>query len=199
MPARRAGHAPEATVTRFAVLALLIPSALAAQQRGFTVGVTGFTGGDWQPSGVEIGLLRAVGGTPGQSLGAMLCVGGFVQDQAVLVGGSTGFFMSVVGTFRRPLVTLASVGQETNLSYARLVGVLELGVSKDFNSPLPQGNVRGTGAALLGLSFGGDGRLDESFAILAGPAWFVGDATNTHAQVTMRFQSALGRRRRGGA
>ncbi len=185
-------------MTRLAVLALIIPSVLAAQQRGYTVGVTGFTGGNWQPSGVEIGLLRAVGGTPGQTVGAMLRVGGFVQDQAVLVGGSTGFFTSVVGTFRRPLATIASVGQENDLSYARLVGVLEVGVSKDFNSPLPQGNVRGTGAVLLGLSFGGGGRLDQNFAILAGPAWFVGDATNTHAQVTMRFQSPLGRRRRGG-
>lgn len=184
-------------MTRLALLALLVPSALAAQQRGYTVGVTGFTGGSWQPSGIEIGLLRAVGGTPGQSVGAMLRVGGFVQDQAVLVGGSTGFFTSVVGIYRRPLVTFAAVGQENDLSYARLIGVLEAGVSKDFNSPLPQGNVRGTGAALLGVSFGGGGRLDESFAVLAGPAWFVGDATSTHAQVTLRFQSPLGRRRAG--
>jgi hypothetical protein len=180
-------------MTKLVMLALLLPSTLAAQQRGYTVGVTGFTGGAWQPSGVEVGLLRSLGSTPGQTFGVLLRVGGFVQDQAVLVGGSTGFFTSVVGVVRRPLATIAAVGSDRDLSYARLVGVLELGLSKDFNSPLPQGDLRGTGAVLLGISFGGGGRLDENFAILAGPAWFVGDASSTHAQVTLRFQSPVGR------
>lgn len=185
-------------MTRLSVIACLLPSALAAQQRGFTVGVTGFTGGNWQPSGVEVGTLRAVGAAPGQSVALMLRLGSFVQDQAVLIGGTTGFFVSVVGAYRRPLLTIAAMGSERDLSYARLAGVLELGVAKDFNSPLPQGNVRGTGAALVGFSFGGSGRIDENFAILGGPAWFVGDASSMHAQFTMRFQSPLGRGRRRG-
>ncbi|MEK6610214.1 MAG: hypothetical protein AABZ35_04770 [Gemmatimonadota bacterium] len=185
-------------MTRLSVIACLLPSALAAQQRGFTVGVTGFTGGNWQPSGIEVGTLRAVGAAPGQSVALMLRLGGFVQDQAVLVGGSTGFFMWVIGAYRRPIVTIAAMGSERALSYARLVGVLELGISKDFNSPLPQGAARGTGAVLFGISFGGGGRIDENFAILAGPALFVGDASSAHAQVTMRFQSPLGRGRRRG-
>lgn len=183
-------------MSRFALLAILVPSVLAAQQSGYTFGVTGFTGGDWQPSGVEIGLIRAVGRAPGQSVALMLRVGSFVQDQAVLVGGSTGFFTSVVGAFRRPIATLATVGSERNPAYVRLVCVAELGVSKDFNSPLPQGALRSTAAALFGFSFGSPGRIDESFAILAGPALFVGDASSSHAQVTMRFQSPLGRRSR---
>lgn len=184
-------------MSRFALLALFVPSVLAAQQSGYTVGVTGFTGGDWQPSGVEIGLMRAVGAAPGQAAALMLRVGSFVQDQAVLVGGSTGFFTSVLGAFRRPIATLAIVGSERHPAYLRLLAVAELGASKDFNSPLPQGGFRGTAALLFGFSFGSAGRIDESFALLAGPALFVGDASSSHAQVTMRFQSPLRRGRRG--
>ena len=186
-------------MSRFLALVVVVPTMVGAQERGYTVGVTGYTGGDWQPSAVEIGLMRAVGGTPGQTAAVMLRLGSFVQDQAVLVGGTTGFFTSVVGVYRRPILTIAAMGSERALSYARMVGVLELGASKDFNSPLPQGGVRGTGALLIGFSFGGGGRIEESFAILGGPAIFVGDSSSTHAQFTMRFQSPLGRGRRRGS
>jgi hypothetical protein len=144
---------------------------------------------------VDLGLVRAAG-RPGAAVGLLLRLGSFVQDQAVLVGGTQGFFAALFGVYRRPLADLAEVGTVRNPSYVRLVAVAELGGSLNFNSPLPQGGAHGEAALLLGLSLGGPGRIDDSFALLVGPAWFAGDRTTTHAQVSLRYQSSLGSRGR---
>lgn len=172
-------------------IALLAPAAALAQ-RGYTIGVTGFTGGSWQPSGVEAGLVRSAGGASGREVGAMLRLGGFVQDQAVLIGGSQGFFVQLLGMYRQPITTLAMVGSDRNPSYVRLIGVIEGGPSGDINPPAPQTrNYHVSIAALLGFSFGDARLVDEGFSVLAGPAQFVGGTSTLHAQVSLRFQAPL--------
>ena len=196
-------------MTRILLAVLALPSLLAAQElptyaapgrRGFSIGVTGFTGGSWQPSGVDVAVLRPFGAPASHgvvSLGARL--GSFVQDQAVLIGGSQGFFVTALLGVRRPVANLAMVGTDRDPSWVRLVAAPELGVSAGINSPLPEGSYWGTGALLLGLSFGGDQRIDENFAILAGPAVFAGKAgANLHVQVSLRYQTSSGGTRRRG-
>jgi hypothetical protein len=196
-------------VTRILLVALALPSIVAAQEpptyaaaasRGFAIGVTGFTGGNWQPPGVDLALLRPVGAPTGHgvmSLGVRL--GSFVQDQAVLIGGSKGFFVTALLGVRRPIANLAMVGTDRDPSWVRLVAAPELGVSAGIDSPLPEGGYWGTGALLFGLSFGGDQRIDENFAILAGPAVFAGKGgANLHLQVSLRYQTSSGGTRRRG-
>jgi hypothetical protein len=191
-------------VTRILLAALALPAIVAAQElptpataaapRGFAIGVTGFTGGNCQPSGVDLALLRPVGSPPGHgvmSLGVRL--GSFVQDQAVLVGGSKGFFVTALLGVSRPIANLAMVGTEQDPNWVRLVAAPEVGVSAGADSPLPEGSYWGTGALLLGLSFGDDQRIDQNFAILAGPAVFAGkDGAHLHLQVTLRYHASSG-------
>lgn len=205
------------TLGTLVVLALFAQSGLAAQRReappqlqgdqpetgagrGWAVGVTGFTGGLWQPSGVDVSLLRAVGSPARHDVAAFgVRVGAFVQDQAVLVGGSQGIYVTALLGLRRPLLNLAMVGTERNPSWVRLVAAPEVGLSVGANSPLPQGGWWGSGALLLGVSFGSDQRVEENFTILAGPALFAGEGgTDGHAQVTLRYQAPLARTRRPG-
>lgn len=193
-------------MTRILLAVLALPSLLAAQElptyaaparRGFSIGVTGFTGGIWQPSGVDVAVLRPFGAPASHgvvSLGVRL--GSFVQDQAVLIGGSKGFFVTVLLGVRRPVANLAMVGTDRDPNWVRLVAAPELGVSAGADSPLPQGSYWGTGALLVGLSFGSDQRIDENFAILVGPAGFVGRTASAHLQVSLRYQTTFSGRRR---
>jgi hypothetical protein len=158
--------------------------------RGLIIGVTGFTGGTWQPSGVEVGLFRPVGQAPGRSLSAMVRLGSFVQDQAVIYGRTTGFFVAGLAGARTPLATLAEVGTGPNPSAVRFVGVVEVGGNLNFNSPLPQGGSMGVAAALVGIAFSSDaGRVDRGFAFLLGPAGFFGRRSTAHFQLSLRYQS----------
>ena len=194
---------------RFLMIAALIPAPLLAQEadsvprpsavagplrRGLTFAVTGFTGGQWQPSGVEAGMVRAVGSGSTSWVGASVRLGSFVQDQAVYIGRTTGFFVAALVSARTSLATLAVVGTERNPSFVRLIGMVEGGVSLNINSPLPQGGSHLETAALFGLSFGGGrGRVEDSFALLVGPAGFFGKQADSHLLVALRYQTALRR------
>lgn len=179
---------------------LLLPSLLTAQDadplgsrdngRGILIGVTGFTGGDWQPSGVDIGLIRGLGRGEGSSVSLGIRAGSFVQDDGVVYGRTTGFYAGAIVGLRTPLATIADVGTGPNPSAIRLVAVAEGGGLVTYNSPMPQGGAMGSVAALLGISFSnGPGRIDRGFALLAGPAWFFGKTTTGHVQVSLRYQS----------
>jgi len=203
-------------MNRIALLAALLalPSALAAQagpvarprapwqddslpvdaSRGTALGVTTYAGGDWQPSGVDAQLAWKTPGLPVASIGVGLRLGSFVQNQAVWMGGSRGFFVAALASARRPLLTIAEVGSEGNPSYLRAELVLEAGAALNLNSPLPQGGGNGVVAAMLGLTFGGRYAMDQSFLVLIGPAWFVGKASDLHTQVSFRMNMPRGRR-----
>ena len=186
-------------MTRLAALLLIAPALLAAQEprdsvmpparRGLVAGVTGFTGGTWQPSGLEIGVLRSLG--TARYVSAMVRLGSFVQDQAVVYGSTTGFFTAFLVGARAPLAMLAAVGLGPDPSAVRVVGAIEAGGEVNFRSPLPQGRAMGIAAAMIGLSFGSaTGPLEQGFAVLAGPAVFFGQATTNHIQVSLRYQNA---------
>lgn len=171
--------------------------ALAQPRRGWTIGVTGYTGGTWQPSGVDAGLVRKVGERPGRTVAMTMRVGSFTQDQAVLVGRTRGFFAALLGQYRFPLVRLLELGTPERVTGAvRLMGLLETGVSVNFNSPLPQGNYHGLGAVMLGAGVGGDEGVDDSFGFFVGATGlFGGGVSSTHFTASLRYQSGFGRRR----
>jgi len=190
---------------------LVLPRALAAQQgprgrptppwedslpvdsdRGTALGVTTYSGGDWQPSGVDGQMTWRTRGLPVASVGLGVRLGSFVQNQAVWIGGSQGFFAAAVGSARRPLANLVAVGSESYPSYLRAELILEGAAAVNFNSPLPQGGANGILAAMLGFSFGGRYPMDQSFVVALGPAWFVGKTSDWRMQVSFRMQMPRG-------
>jgi len=200
-------------MNRFALLALLLalPVTLEAQagpgdrrppsrfdeardsvpvnaRSAWVFGVTTFTGGDYQPSGVDAALAFRTSGLPFKAVGIGLRLGSFMQNQAVAIGRSLGYFAAAVANLRRPLVTLATVGSEDNPTYLKLELILEGVASLAANSPMPQGAVSGIIAPLLAISIGSSGVLDQGQSLVFGPAWFVGEKAEWHLQVGLRFQ-----------
>jgi len=200
-------------MNRFALLALLavLPVTLEAQagpgdrrppsrfdepedsvpmnaRRAYVFGVTTFTGGAYQPSGVDATLAFRTDGLPFKAAGIGLRLGSYIQNQAVLIGRSQGYFAAAVANLRRPLVTLATVGSEDYPTYLKLELILEGVASFATNSPMPQGNVSGILAPLLAISFGNRGILDQGLSLVLGPAWFVGKTADWHPQLSFRFQ-----------
>ena len=162
--------------------------------RGYLFGVTTFAGGTWQPSGVEGELLFRTDRLPCSSVGIGLRLGSFIQNQAVLIGGTQGFFAAVVANARLRLATLWMVGSERNPTFVKLELVPEAVASLNAHSPMAQGSTSLTGAALFGVTVGGRGPMDQTFLLLAGPAWFGPKASEWHAQVSMRFTAPIGGR-----
>jgi hypothetical protein len=162
--------------------------------RGYQFGVTTFAGGTWQPSGVEGQLLFRTDGMPFSSVGIGLRLGSFIQNQAVLIGGTQGFFAALVANMRLRLLTLWMVGSERNPTFVKLEVVPEAVASLNANSPMAQGSTALIGSALLGVTIGGRGPMDQTFLLLAGPAWFGPKASEWHAQVSLRFTAPIGGR-----
>jgi hypothetical protein len=151
-------------------------------------GVTTFTRGDYQPSGVEATLAFRTSGLPFKAVAVGLRLGSFIQNQAVLIGRTKGYFAAGVANVRRPLVTLATVGSGDNPTFIKLELILEGVASLAANSPMPQGNLSGILAPLLAISIGNNGVLDQGQSLVIGPAWFVGKTAEWHPQVSFRFQ-----------
>ena len=160
----------------------------------YGVGVLGYTGGTWQPSGVEVALLWGLNRHTATVAGATLALGSFVQDQAVLFGRSRGFFASLGATLRQPLVTLVSLGTERNPSALKLEVTLDVSGSANVNSPLPQGPWDARAAVLVGFSFGGTTALGHSFGLYYGPAAVMGKTTTTFGELAFRIRVPLGGR-----
>jgi hypothetical protein len=205
-------------MNRSAVLAVLVavlaPSALSAQigggrrprdrdaeqqpedtmpstaTRGYQFGITTFGGGTWQPSGVDAGILfRGTG--PFATFGLGIRAGNFIQNQAVLVGGSQGFFLGAAANARLPLVTLFKVGLGRYPTLVRLDLVPEVVGEWNVHSPMDQGRFSVIASSLLGISIGGQGPMDQTFLVLVGPAWMGPSPGEWQAQVSMRFTSPL--------
>ena len=155
-------------------------------RRAWLMGVTTYARGDYQPSGAEAGFGVRTDGLPMRAVTVGVRLGSFVQNQAVLIGKTQGFFVAAVGSLRRPLANLVALGNEDNLSYLKLEFVLEGAAALNFNNPMPQGRFSGIVAPLLGLTFGGRGVFDSGFSIVFGPAYFAGDASEWHTQVGIR-------------
>jgi hypothetical protein len=164
-------------------------------RRAWSLGVVGYTGGAWQPSGMELAMLWRVNSHTATSAGVTLGLGTFVQDQAVLLGQTRGFFAALGATVRQPLVELASVGSDRYPSALRLEAALDLAGSADVDSPL-QGKWDGRGGFLLGFTFGNADPLGQSVAFYAGPAVLVGQSTSVHPEFAFRLRMPVGRRGR---
>ena len=194
-------------VKRLLILALFVPSTLLAQQgpygrrglfeedsagpgpsRAYSIGIVGYSGGDWQPSGVELALLWRLGRLQ-TAAGPWLALGSFTQAQAIYFGRSRGFFTAVGLTVRQPIATLLEMGSERSPAYVRLETTLDGGWSRDFDSPLPQGRWDFRAAFLGGISIGSRSALGQSFSILFGPSVLTGRfATTTHGQFVLRVR-----------
>ena len=199
---------------RLLFLLLFVPSVLAAQKepgegprrhpglfdqdttlpsprRAYSIGILGYTGGTWQPSGLEVALLWRLGEHASTAMGATLALGSFVQDQAVVFGKSQGFFVSLGATLRQPIVEIASIGSERNPGSLKLDASVDLAGGADIHSPLPQGAWSARAAVLLGLSFGSADPLGQSVGLYFGPAAFLGRATSTHGEIAFRLRVPL--------
>ena len=202
---------------RLLALLLFVPSVLAAQKdssaaprrhpgffeqdttmppatRAYSIGIISYTGGTWQPSGIEFAMLWRLGQHAGTSAGASLAVGSFVQDQAVLFGRSQGFFVTLGATLRQPIVDIASVGTESNPASLRLEGSADIAGTADIHTPLVQGPWGARAAAMLGLSFGGKDPLGQSVGLFFGPAVLLGRAATVHGELAFRLRMPLLRR-----
>jgi hypothetical protein len=164
--------------------------------RGYQFGVTTFGGGTWQPSGIDAGMLFR-GAGPVASYGLGIRAGNFIQNQAVLFGGSQGFFLGAVANMRVPLVTLFKVGLDRYPTLVRLELVPEVVGEWNIHSPMAQGRFSVIGSALFGFSIGAKGPMDQTFLVLVGPAWFGPSPSEWHAQVSLRFTSPLRSREAG--
>lgn len=199
------------------VAMVVLPTALAAQMRpggrrpdrgadeqpedtlpsnathGFQFGVTSYTGG-WVPSTLEGVVNFRTRGMPFSTVGIGLHLGSFIQNNAVLLGRTQGFFIGALGTARLPLVDLWMVGSERNPTMVRIAAVLDASATWNINNPMAQGGFGLIAAPLLGISIGGRGPMDQSFIVTAGPAWFGPKASEWHAQVSLRFATPAGGR-----
>ena len=168
-------------------------TALPPATRAYGIGVVGYTGGTWQPSGLEFALLWRLGHLP-TAVGAQLTVGTFVQNQAVLFGTTRGFFTSLGLTVRQPLVDLASLGGEHSTTALKLELAGDLSGSANLDSPLPQGRWGAQAALLLGFAFGSADPLGQSVGLYFGPAALLGSRTTTLGEFAFRMRLPLGRR-----
>jgi hypothetical protein len=164
-------------------------------QRAWSLGVVGYTGGTWQPSGLELAMLWRLGAHSSTSAGVTLALGSFVQEQAVLFGQTRGFFASLGATVRRPLLDLATVGSDRNPSALKLEAALDVAGSANVDSPLPYQRWDGRAGLLLGFSFGSADPLGQSVAFYAGPAVILGQPTSVHPEFAFRMRMPVGRRR----
>lgn len=161
-------------------------------RRAWGLGVVGYTGGTWQPSGVELAMLWRLNPHTATSAGVTIALGSFVQEQAVLFGQTRGFFASLGATVRQPLAELASVGSGRYPSALKLEAALDVSGSANVDSPLPQGKWDGRAGLLLGFSFGSGDALGQSVAFYAGPAVFVGQSTTVHPEFAFRLRMPVG-------
>jgi hypothetical protein len=179
-------------VKRVLLVSLFVPSLLLAQRepggkgprreglfgdsagppakRAYSIGVIGYTGGQWQPSGIEFSLLWKLGQRSQTVAGAWVSLGSFTQNNAVYLGTTRGFYTALGVTLRQPLLTLVEIGSERSPGYVRIEANADFGWSADFNSPLPQGKSDGRAALLGGIAFGSADPLGQSFSLLFGSA-----------------------------
>ena len=193
---------------RLLLLTLFVPSALLAQggpyhrpgpldedtaggpgpRRGYSIGMVGYTGGEWQPSGVEFALLWRLGQHAQTAAGPWITLGSFTQSNAIYFGQSRGFFAALGLTVRQPIATLLEMGSERTPTFVRIEAALDAGGARDFNSPLAQGAWDFRASLLAGVSLGSRSALGQSFSLMYGPALLMGHVNTTHGMFVLRVR-----------
>jgi hypothetical protein len=158
-------------------------------ERGWALGVTGFTGGQWAPTGVEVAMVRGIGAARARNWYAGLRTGSWTSETSGLGGGTQGWFLGVIGGVRHNLATLLEVGANPrDVDYGLLTGAVEITANLGVNAPTGE-DAFVTAAYLFGLSYSDGASVDEAFALLLGPVVVIGrHGGDLRAQIGLRFQ-----------
>ena len=157
------------------------------------VGFAATVGSGWQIEGGEIGYVRrrASGVLRAFSIGAR--IGSYV-DEGAIIGGNRGFVFAPTAGVRSGRLTLAELGDESNLTQIGFDVTLEATGYLTTNPPPLQQSTWGAVALLPGLRVGGgDG---PQYGIVIGPTWFLGSKTEVRGLLAFRVEAPLARRER---
>jgi len=179
-------------VPMFTLLAALSPPA--AGQSALSVGYAGTLGGHWQIEAAEVGVTHPLGLGPVRHGGLSLRVGWF-GDQGAIIGGTRGLVGALGLGLRSGRLNVAAVGEDASPTVIGVDLTLEAAGYLAARSPLPEGRRWLSLALLPGLRVGQLGQAQ--FALLVGPAWFVGEVRRTHPFMSARVDIPLARRRGG--
>lgn len=158
------------------------------------VGFAATLGSSWQIESGEIGYVRRLshGLIGAASIGARF---GSFTDEGAIIGGNRGFVFAPTVALRTARMSLAELGEETNVTSIGFDVTVEGTGYLTTNSPLPQGSTWGAVAVLPALRVGGgDG---PTYGLLVGPTWFFGGPkVEVRGLLAFRVEAPLARRER---
>lgn len=168
-----------------------------AAQSWLTLGLAATLGGGWQIEGGDIGLVQRVHFGPFRAVGEAMRLGSFV-DEGAIIGGARGFVGGLGFTARTGMVSLAQMGDESNVSTLGIDLSFEAGGYLGSSAPTVTDGWRQGGAwlgfsVLPGLRFGTvDG---ANYALIVGPTALWGrDRVNFRTFLGIRFETPLAKR-----
>ena len=165
---------------------------LAGQALSF--GFAGTLGGDWSIEGGEFGVVLPAGLGPLGSVSGSVRAGWFADNSTSIISHQRGFVGAFALGLRSRTLELFDVGGEGQ-STTR-IGVdltLEAAGYLASRSPFPEGDRWVSAAVLPAVRVGQDG--GTHFALLLGPAWFMGHPTEVHPFFGLRIELPLARDR----
>ena len=168
-----------------------------AAQSWISLGLAATLGSGWQIEGGDIGVVQRVHFGPFHAVGETLRLGSFV-DEGAIIGGGRGFIGGVTFSARTGVLSLAQMGDESNVSTLGLDLTFEAGGFLGSSAPSPQSGWQQGGSwlgfsVLPGLRFGtADG---ANYGFIIGPTAFVGGGrTQVRTFLGIRFETPLAKR-----
>jgi hypothetical protein len=155
--------------------------------QAWTAGFASTVGEGWQVQGFDVGVVRSSRALL-RYYSLVVRLGSFV-DASEIFGTQRGFIGGLALGGRTGLLKIAEVGHELSVNHLGFDFTVEVGGYLAANSPWPEGSSWLSAAALPGLRFGRPGGTQAS--LVAGPALFVGAATNVHTFVGLRLEFSL--------
>ena len=167
---------------------------LAGQALSF--GFAGTLGGDWSVESGEFGVVLPVGLGILRNVSGSVRAGWFGDNRTSIISHQRGFVSAVALGLRSGTLELFDVGGEGQSTTRIGFDVtLEAAGYLAARSPLPEGNRWVSAAVLPAIRVGQDD--GTHFAILLGPAWFMGHPTEVHPFLGLRVELPLARDRGG--
>lgn len=167
---------------------------LAGQALSF--GFAGTLGGDWSIEAGEFGVVLPVGLGPLRNISGSVRAGWFGDNRTSIISHQRGFVSAFALGLRSGTVEVFDVGGEgqstTRIGFDM---TLEAAGYLTARSPLPEGNRWVSAAVLPAIRVGQDEGMH--FAILLGPAWFMGHPTEVHPFLGLRIELPLARTQGG--
>jgi hypothetical protein len=171
---------------------LAVGGAPVAAQGAFSVGLAATLGEGWQMQGADFGLVGPFGLGPLRHWSVTARVGSFI-DQGAFFGGQQGIVGALALGVRTGSIRLAELGTEPNFTSISLDVTFETAGYLAANSPLPHGSRWMAAAVLPALRTGGPG--STQFALLIGPAAFLGHETEVRMFLGLRGEWPLAPRK----